>query len=395
MEDNLAIVGIAETPTGWYPDKSCIELSVEVIKNVIADAAIEKSDLGAILFIPPLARERDEYHMTFCRIAEEMGLQGTAKVNMQVAGWWASPMMAIETAKTLIRDGDAEYVVVFNAQNFSGCTKDDLWWFFERNNLGYHREWERHYGISNKSMVGLITQRYMNDTGLTAEQLASVSVSLRKWAQLNDNSRFREDLTVEEVLNSEIEATPLHLRQCGRLSDGATAFILTSAKNAESAKKPAVRILGEGHSGPPYLSYVQKPDKDFNRLGIDKATNKALKNAGIKLEDIDVFELYSGYPIFYIMQLEEIGLCKRGEAGRLFMEGHAAPGGKFPISTSGGIEQGDTGLSVAMATIIESVRQLKGEAGERQVKDAKIALITNFGNQMMDSHVAVLGTAIK
>ena len=395
MEDRLAIVGIAEVPSGWYPGEGCIDLGVRVIRDAVIDAGVGKRDIGALLFAPPLAQEKDEYHMTFCRLAEEMGLHGTCKVNMQVEGWWASPMMAITTARTLIRDGDAEYVVVCNSQNFSSCTDEDLWWFFQRNNLGYHREWERHFGISYKSMVGLVTQRYMHETGLTPEQLASVTVSLRKWASLNKSSRFTADLSLEEALGSEITSSPLHKAECGTLSDGATAFVLTSAKNAKSMKKPPVYILGEGHSGPPYFSMVQKPDRDFTRLGMCEAVSTALGKAGVKLKEVNLFELYAGFPIFIIMQLEEIGLCKRGEAGRFFADGHAAPEGKIPICTHGGIQQGDTGLGVAMTPFIEAVRQLRGEASQRQVRNARIALITNFGNQMMDSHVAVLGTAIK
>jgi acetyl-CoA acetyltransferase len=197
---------------------------------------------------------------------------------------------------------------------------------------------------------------------------------------------------VEKTVNSETEATPLHALECGRLSDSATAFILTSAEKAKSiGKKHPVYILGEGHAGPPYLSFVQKLDKDFTMLGFGKAVKIALQDARIKLENIDVFELFSGYPIFLIMQLEEMGLCKRGEAGDFFLSGKCSPGGILPVSTNGGIEQGDSGLSVAMTSILEGVRQLRGEAGERQIKNANLALISSFGNQMMDSHVIILG----
>lgn len=389
--DKLAIVGIAEIPTGWYPEKSCIEMAAEVIRDAVHDSGIKKSDIGAFLFSPPLAQERDEYHLTFSRLVEEMGLHGTLKMNMQVAGWWASPMMAIDTAKSLFVDGDADFVVIFNVQNFSRCTPEDMWWYFERNNLGYFREWELPYGLTHKSMVGLITQRYMYETGLTHEQHASVTVSLRKWAQLNNNSRFREDLSQGNILNSPFAATPIHDKECGVLSDGATAFVLTTAKKARSMKKPPVFVLGEGHTGPPNLSFVQKPDKDFTRLAMGNAVKQALQDSGIVLKDVDLFELFSKYPIFNIMQLEEIGLCDRGKAGMFFSEGHAAPGGKVPVCTHGGIQQGDTGIGTAMTLIIETVRQLRGEAGARQVKDAKIAMVTNFGNQMMDSHVMILG----
>jgi len=390
-KEGLAIIGIGEVPVGWRPEATFIGQAIQVMKEAVLDAGIDKNDIGAILFAPPLAGERDEYHLSFSRIVEEMALQGV-KCNFQVAGWWASPMMAIQAAKGIIHGGVADTVLVLQSQHFSGATVEDMWWFFQRNNLGYYREWERQYGINYVSMVALITQRYMHETGITPEQLASVVVSLRKWAQLNPHARFRESLTIKDVLSSKIASSPIHTMESGSFSDGATAFILTSAKKAKSiTKKAPIYILGEGHGGPPYYSFVQKPDKDFTRLGVNESVQVALGDAGIKLEDVNVFELYAGWPIFYIMQVEEIGLCQRGEGGKFFMEHIDATGGRIPISTDGGVGQGDTGLGVAMATITEAVRQLRGEAGERQVKDARIALTTNFGNQMMDSHITILG----
>ncbi len=389
--DKFAIVGIAEIPTGWYPDKTCMDLATDVIKAVANDAGIGKSDIGALIFVPPIAQERDTYHVTFCRLAEEMGMHGTLKVNLHVNGWWASPMMGIETAKSLIADGVVEYAVIFNVQNYSRCSDENLWWFYNKYNKGYYREWESSYGISDKNVVGLITQRYMQETGLTSEQLASVTVMLRKWAILNNNSRFRDDLSVEDVLNSKLYNSNLHTLECGNFSDGATAFVVTSAKKAESMNKQPVYILGEGRSGPPYMSIIQKPDKDFTRLGVGTAARMALGEAGIRMKDVDLFELFSSYPIFVIMQLEELGLCDRGTAGKFLFEGYAAPGGKIPVCTHGGVQQGDTGLGVAMTPIVEAVRQLRGEAGRRQIDEAKVALVTNFGNQMMDPHVIILG----
>ena len=388
----MAIIGIGELPVGWNPETTtCVKQAVDTTKSIILDAGISKDEIGSIHIVPPLAGEKCEYHLSFSRLVEEMGLKGV-KCNFQVAGWWMSPMMAIQAAKGVIFGGVADTALVLQSQHYSGATEEDLWWFFEKNNLGYYREWERHYGINYESMVGIITQRYMYETGLTHEDRGSVAVSLRNSAILNPNARFKGELALEEILSSDKVNSALLKGECGELSDGATGFILASAEKAESiGEKPPIYILGEGHSGAPYYSFVQKPDKDNTCLGLGKAVKMALENSGLKLEDIDVFELYSGYPIFEIMQVEEIGLCKRGNGGEYFKSGKAALGGKSPVNTHGGIQQGNTGLGVAMSPIIEAVRQLRGEAGKRQVKDAKIALVTNFGNQMMDSHVMILG----
>jgi acetyl-CoA C-acetyltransferase len=263
---------------------------------------------------------------------------------------------------------------------------------FFSTNSGHYEEWEYPYGMTYNCMVALVAQRYMYETGLTPEQHASAAVTLRRWAQLNPHARFRKDMTIEDVLNSRMVSTPLHMYECNVLCDGAHAFIVTSAEKAKSiAKKPPVYILGEGHGGLTHFSMVQKPDRDITRLGFDRATKMALEEAGVKLEDVDVAEIYGSYPTFDLMLFEEIGFCKRDEVGKLFLEGYCAPGGKMPVSTNGEIQQGHSGLGVGMATFIEGVRQLRGEAGERQVKDAKVALVTDAGGQIMDSHVTILG----
>ena len=392
-QDQLAIIGIAEMQIGWYPEMSCIELAVEVVKSALDDAGIAKGEIGAFLLVPPLARERDEYHMTFCRLQEEMGIHETACMNMQVSSWGASPILAIEAAGSLIRNGDISTAIVYNAQNFSGASEQDLYWYLERNNRGFHREWERHFGITNESMVAMITRRYMHETGTTEADLAAVSDSLNQWAIRNELARPRGRITGKEVRESAVRATPLRAAEKGKLSDGAAAFIVTSADRAKRiSERQPVFVLGSGHAGPPAFSYVQKADGDFTRLGFSAAVSAALSSSQCQVSDIDLFELYAAFPVFYLMQVEELGLCERGEAGAFFRDGMAAPGGKYAISTNGGIQQGYTGLGLAMSTITEAVRQLRHEAGRRQVGKARTALVSGFGNQMLDSHALILGT---
>ncbi len=388
-----AIIGIGEVPTGWRPERSCIELAVEAVKAALDDAGVRKQDVGAFFLAPPLARERDEYHLTFCRLQEEMGIHGgAAKLNMQISSWGASPILAIETAGAMIECGEIEFAIIYNAQNFSGASEQDHRWFFERNNRGFFREWERHLGISKESMTALVATRYMHETKTSEAELAAVTVSLRKWAAQNEFARFSEPLGASDVLSNEVAATPVRSLEFGALSDGATALVLTSAELAQSVtgRKP-VFVLGAGHSGAPRLSAVQKPGGDLTRLGFGEAARAALAQARLTLDDIDLFELYATHPIYYIMQLEEMGLCERGEAGALFARSEMAPGGKYPVATNGGVQQGDTGLGMAMTSITECVRQLRNQAGRRQVRQAKHALVSGFGNQMADAHALVLG----
>lgn len=202
-------------------------------------------------------------------------------------------------------------------------------------------------------------------------------------------------MTIEDILNSKMVSTPLHSLECNVLSDGATAFIVTSAKKAKKISKKPVYILGEGHGGVTHFSIVQKFDRDITRFGFDRAAQAAFKEAGITLKDVDVAEIYGSYPAIDLIHFEELGFAKRGEGYKYFLEGRTWPGGDIPISTNGEIQQGHSGLGVGMAVLVEGVRQIRGEAGERQVKDCKIALVTEVGGQIMDSHVILLGKELR
>jgi len=393
-EDKLAVIGIAELPTGWFPEQTCINMAIEVAKQAILDAGIEKNDIDAVLILPPLSMELDEHELTCGRIVEELGLNGV-KFLFQTQGGGDSTVMAKVSARGLIISGVAEIVLAVQSQHYSGVTGEEMRRFFSTN-AGNYEEWEYPYGMTYNNMVALTAQRFMYETGLTDEQRASLTVSLRKWAQLNPHARFRKDLTIEAVLNSKMISSPLHTYECNILSDGAGAFILTSGEKARLiAKKPPVYILGEGHGGVTHFSMIQKSDKDFTRMGYDKAAKIAFEKAGLTVKDVDVAELYGSYPILDLMLFEDIGFCQRGEGGAMYLAGDTSPGGKIPVNTNGEIQQGHSGLGVGMSTFIEAVRQLRGEAGERQVKDAKIALVADAGGQIMDSHVTILGRELR
>lgn len=390
-EEKLAIIGIGELPTGWFPEKPFMEMYVEVCKEAILDAGIDKNNIDGVVFLQPLSQPDYAADLTFSRTIEELGLTN-CKVNFQVFSGGSTTGMALEAAKGLIDTGAAEIVLVPQAQHYSEVSSEEMLRFFSQAS-GYYGEWEVAYGITYNASMALVAQRYMYETGTPPEGLAAVAVSLRKWAQLNPNARFRKPMTIENILNSRMVATPLHGLECNVLSDGATAFIVTSAEKAKEISKKPVYILGEGHGGVTHFSLAQKGD--ITRFGHDRAAKSAFEDAGITLEDIDVAEIYGSYPIIDLIVFEELGFARRGEGYKCFMEGRTWPGGDIPVCTNGEIQQGHSGLGVGMAVLVEGVRQVRGEAGERQVKDARIALVTEVGGQIMDSHVIILGKELR
>ena len=388
-KNKLAVIGVGELPRGWFPETNCVGQAVEVIRETILDAGIDKDEIGVVIVSPPMLAETDEYHLTFGRLREELGLTGL-RCNFQLQGGGASAAVALKAARGMINTNVTEMVLIVISQHYSGVPDEDwprLYAFYS----GQYEEWEKPYGMTYDSLAALVAQRYMYETRLAPEQLASVAVTLRKWAQLNPNARLREPLTIEDVLNSAMVSTPLHaLERCNVFSDSALALIVTTAEVAKARAKKPVYVLGEGHGGATHLSIMQKPDKDFTRFGFDRAAQMALEEAGVRLEDVDVVELGGSYPILDLIQFEELGFCNRGEGGQLFREGHCAPGGRLPVGTNGEIQPAYSGLG-GMSAFVEGVRQIREEAGERQVKDAKLAMVTNIAGQAMDSHVIILG----
>ncbi len=234
----------------------------------------------------------------------------------------------------------------------------------------------------------LAARRHMHEYGTTPEQLASIAVATRKWAQLNPAATMRAPLTVEDVLKSTAIADPLHLLDCCLVTDGGGAIVMTNEERARDLKAKPVHILGFGE-GQTHWTIAAMPD--LARLtAAEEAGKRAFAMAGVKHKDIDVAEFYDSFTITALLTLEALGFCERGEGGAFFASGRTAPGGDFPLNTNGGglscLHPGMYGIFL----LIEAVRQLRGECGDRQVKDAKIALCHGTGGTLSSGATCIL-----
>jgi acetyl-CoA C-acetyltransferase len=217
-------------------------------------------------------------------------------------------------------------------------------------------------------------------------------VSNRKWALLNPNAFFKKPLTIEEVMASKMLSTPLRAKMSNMLFDGGSAFIMTSAERARDLTDRPVYLLGEGGV---VTHFVFSQEPDVSRFGWARAGKAAFEMAGLKPQDMDIAEIYDSYPIYQMIGFEELGFAERGQGGEMFLRGDTWPGGKIPTTTNGGmLSQGHTGAGGACAIMVETIRQLMGKAGERQVRDAKFAVETAVGGTYMDAQVTILGTEI-
>jgi acetyl-CoA C-acetyltransferase len=384
----LAIVGIGEVPTGRYPERAPWDIIYEICMQAVKDAGLDKNDIEGVISVNPMAQPRLASEIGFGKIPEELGLKGCNDVCICNAGG-ASTTNCIRLAEQWIDSGIAKTVLIPHVTVQSIMPPDDLIAFFAT--AGMDLQWEYPFGTTYNGIVALMTQRYMHETGTTAEQMASVVVSMRKWAALDPNSMFyQKPVTLEEVMTSRMVSTPLHARECNVLADGGAAMVVTSGDLAKEITKTPVYKLGHGAQ---YLGACPVLREDFYmRDAWRESARAAMDEAGVTKDDIDIFEFYGAYPVLHCSMVEAVGICGPREVGQFIMDGHTSPGGKVPCATIGdAIGRGHAGSGVSMANYVETARQLMGKAGERQVSDCDCVLATAAGGSGMNAETTIWG----
>lgn len=234
----------------------------------------------------------------------------------------------------------------------------------------------------------LAAMRHMHEFGTTQEQLAEIAVATRKWAALNPDATMRDPISIDDVMASTPISDPLKLLDCCLVTDGAGAVVMTTADNARAhgCRSINIRGYGEAHT---HWSIAAMPDL-ARHTAAEMSGRAAFAMAGVSHDAIDLVECYDSFTITVLMTLEALGFCKRGEGGRFVADQRTAPGGAFPMNTNGG------GLSYAhpgmygIFLLVEAVRQLRGEAGERQVPGVRTALVHGTGGTLSSGSTVIL-----
>ena len=233
---------------------------------------------------------------------------------------------------------------------------------------------------------GMVAMRHMHEYGTTSEQLAWVKVAASHHAQYNEHAMLRDVVTVEDVVNSPLIADPLHRLDCCVVSDGGGALIVARPEIAKSLKRPLVKILGVGES--PKGQMGGKVDLTYSGAAVTGPI--AFAEAGVKPSDIQYASIYDSFTITVIMQIEDLGFCKKGEGGKFVSDGNLISGvGKLPFNTDGGgLCNNHPANRGGMTKVIEAVRQLRGEAHPKvQVPNCRLALAHGTGGQLGSRHV--------
>jgi acetyl-CoA acetyltransferase len=235
----------------------------------------------------------------------------------------------------------------------------------------------------------LAAARHMHEYGTTREHLAEVAVAARKWAQLNPEAFAREPLTLEDCLTARMVSDPLTVRDCCLVTDGAAAVVMTRADRARDLpRKPAFLLAATSATWHRNISAA-----DLTVTSVAECGPRAFAQAQVAAADLDVVELYDAFTINTILFLEDLGFCPKGEGGRFVADGAIAPGGRLAVNTNGGglscVHPGMYGLF----TIVEAVRQIRGEAGARQVPGAKLGLAHGNGGVLSSQALTIFGAA--
>ncbi len=369
-----AIVGSATFGIGEAPGFEAIDVAAHAGLLALDEARIPLSDVDALFTALPddmlAGLTLAEYYGVHPKITENNRTGGSAFLTHIM--WAALALDAGECDVALITYGSTQ-------RTKSGRLVTPV----------HSSRWETVYKpIMPVSSYALAASRHMHQFGTTRKQLAEVAVAARAWANLNPEAFMRGPLSIEDCLAARVVSTPLGVRDCCLITDGGAAVVMTRADHAKDHAKKPTYVLGAA-AATSHKDITSMPD--LTVTAALESGRRAYAQAGVTAKDVDVVELYDAFTINTILFLEDLGFCPKGEGGRFVEGGNIGPGGSLPVNTNGGglscVHPGMYGLF----TVVEAVRQLTGQAGERQIADVEIALAHGNGGVLSSEVTVILG----
>lgn len=365
----VVVSGIGTMRFGVYPDKANYVLATEAILNALKDSGYRWKEIQAA-YCGSVYQGTGSGHQAL----REMGLTGIPIVNIENA--CSSGSSAFRLAYQAVASGQYEIAIALG---------------FEKMPRGpipstAFRSWQLKMGLNvQPANYALETREYMEKYGATVDDISFVTIKNRKNGTLNPYARFQKEVTIEEINNSRMISTPFRLLHCAPVADGATCLILSTKEKAKDQKRAVTIACSElisGVYGDPFyqngmVASVKYPPKEGL---VEKSATIAYSESGLGPEDIDVIQAYDSMASGELWDLEKLGFCGPGEAPKYMKEGYFSLGGKKPSNTDGGLMARGHALGATGASqIFEIVTQLRGEAGPRQVVNAKVGLCHAMG----------------
>ena len=380
MED-VAIVGVGQSVFSRKCGATISELSFEAYKEAIEGLDITTSDIDASIICA--AAEFDRQRSPEAEISEYLEL--TPKPTFQIENACSASTTGLRVAWSFIKSGLYKTVAVIGFQHMSGLTSREA---AERMGRAYDITWETPFGFTMPAGYAMYARGYMDKYGATEEQLAKVRVKNSYYGAMNPKATYRKALSLEEILGSEVVASPLKKFDCCANADGSSCLIVTRGDIAKKLAPIPIWIIGLGGGSDTGVSGRQS----FTSLrSANEAAKQAYEMAGVGPEDIDVAEVHDCFTIAEILAYEDLGFAKRGEGTRLIDDKETYVGGRIPVNIDGGLlSKGHPVGATGGSQIRTIVKQLRGEGGEIQVEGAEIGLVHNVGGVGHYSNVTIL-----
>ena len=383
-ERDIAIVGVAESDEmGTVPNKSSLQHHAEAAHNALADAGLSKNDVDGVFTAGFSTMATSEYLVIQPRFTDNTSVGGSSFV------------IHVAHAIAAIKAGYCEVALITHGQagrSTRGRVPGDP-------NLPV-AQYEAPYGMVGQPInYALACSRYMHEYGedRARQAMAEIAVSTRKWANLNPKAAMHDTpMTFEDYHDSRYVAWPFHLFDCCLVTDSGASIIVTTAERARACRKEPVWVLGAGEGHDHNLISMMP---SLTSLIARETGPKAMAQAGISHDDIDLTMIYDSFTYTVMLTLESLGFCGRGEVADFVAGQRTAPGGDFPLNTNGGgLSYSHPGMYGSFL-LVEAVRQLRGEAGERQVyrkgsadQNPQISLVNGTGGSLSSTGTVVLGT---
>lgn len=368
---DVAIIGVGMTKWGELWDKSLRTIFTETALLAIDNAGVDRIDsmvvgcMSSGLFV-------GQEHLASL-LADHLGRTPVPAARVESA--CSSGGLALRQGFIEVASGMSDIVLVGGVEKMTDVTGCEATFAL---GTAADQEYEGYHGLTFPGLYAMMAVAHMHRYGTTREQLALVAVKNHDNGSRNPLAQFPFKITVDGVLGSVLVADPLRILDCSPITDGAAAVVLCPVDLARKMKKPAVRITGSGQATD---TIALSSRQDLTWLeSTHIASQKALAMAGRRIGDIDLFEVHDCFTIAEIMVTEALGLVERGKGGPAVEEGLTARDGRFPVNPSGGLKaKGHPVGATGVAQAVEVVKQLRGEAGDRQIKGAKRGLTQNMG----------------
>lgn len=367
IKGKAVIAGVYEHPLRWAPHKTQYQIMAESARGALEDAGLSLKDVDG-LFTSGVSG------MGIVSLAEHLNLNPDFLDSNSIGG--SSFVSHTGHAAAAIAAGYCNVALILYGSK----------WSSDRFAIGTggasggdpSEQFESSYGPTTVGDYALTAQRHMHEFGTTSEQLAEIAVTMRRHASMNPLAKFRDPITVEDVLTSRLVSSPLHLLDCCMISDGGGAIVVASAERARDLRKKPVHILSAAES----CYHTSAGVRDLTDAAAKQSGPKALARAGVTHEDVNMAMVYDSFTITVLVTLESLGFCKKGEGGSFIQNGRIGLGGELPINTDGGgLSSNHPGMR-GIFLVIEATKQLRGECGDRQVKDCQLAFCHGTGGTL-------------